>query len=249
MKPTSLLFALPILLLATSVAPAAVTFNGSGTSGFGGAIGGSSMQWSDNGTTISVTFTKGSGGFNDSFVIYLDNGGTGRNAIGTAVNDRADPLRSAISYMEASTGHTLTLPSGFEATHAIGIDTGFGGLWSIPSTGTVGNNGLGFVNSVGSTLTSASQGSFTFSFNVADLGVTPNSGATINFVATYLNEFGGSGSLGFASNEGYGGGFPGSNIEQASFSFTSGLSYTIVPEPSAALLGGLGVLALLRRRR
>ena len=40
----------------------------------------------------------------------------------------------------------------------------------------------------------------------------------------------------------------------SSFSFSNGvdgiyLNYTVVPEPSTALLGGLGILALLRRRR
>jgi len=245
------LFQLSTLLFLASVSAlsAAVTFTGSGTSGFGGPVGGSSMTWSDDGTTISVSFTKGTGAFNDSFVLYLDAGSLGRNAIGTQVNDRGDALRSAISYMEAGTGKTLTLPNGFEATHAIAIDTSFGGLWQIPSSGSIGNNGLVFKNSVNSTLNNSGQATFTFSFNVADLGITPNTAATIGFVGTYLNEFGGSGSLGFASNEGYGSTFPGSNIGQNDFTFTSGLSYTIVPEPATGALGLLGAAMMLRRRR
>ena len=207
------------------------------------------MVWSDDGTIITVSFTKGAGGFNDSLVLYLDAGSLGRNTIGTQVNDRADALRSAISYMEATTLKVLTLPSGFEATHAIAIDTGFGGLWQIPSSGSIGNNGLIFKSSVNSTLNNAGQGTFTFSFNVADLGIAPNTGATIGFVGTYLNEFGGAGNLGFASNEGYGATFPGSNIGQNDFTFTSGLSYTIVPEPATGALGLLGAAMMLRRRR
>lgn len=249
MKLRNHLFTSVILFGSAALSSAAIVFNGSGTSGFGGAIGGSSMSWTDDGSTVSVTFTKGPGDFNDKFVIYLDSGATGRSTIGVEVNDRADGLRSAISFMEATTGKTLTLPSGFEATHALAIDTGFGGLWSIPAVGTVGNNGLGFVDTATSTLTSASQGSFTFSFDVSDLGIAPNSGATIGFVATYLNPFGGDGSLGFASNEGYGGGFPGSNIGQNDFAFTSFNSYTIIPEPTSAALGLIGSLLLLRRRR
>lgn len=249
MKFSKRVFAAITLLGSASLSHAAVLFNGSGTSGFGGPVGGSSMSWSDNGSTISVTFTKGAGNFNDSFVLYLDAGTTGRTSIGTQVNDRADPLRSAISFMEASTGKSLNFSSGFEATHAIGINTGFGGLWSIPSAGSVGNNGLNFVDDVNSTLTVNTQGSFTFSFDVAAIGITPNSGATINFVATYLNPFGGAGSLGYASNEGYGGGFPGSNIEQNDFTFTSYNSYTVIPEPKAAVLGIIGMMILLRRRK
>ena len=106
-----------------------------------------------------------------------------------------------------------------------------------------------YVNSVNSTLTNSGQATFTFSFNVADLGITPNTAATIGFVGTYLNEFGGSGNLGFASNEGYGTSFPGGNIGQNDFTFTSGLSYTIIPEPATAGLGLLGAAMMLRRRR
>lgn len=249
MKPRKSVTLAIALLGSVTLAPAAVVFNGSGTTGFGGPVGGSNMSWSDDGTTVSVTFTKGTGNFNDSFVLYLDSGATGRTSIGTEVNDRADQLRSAISFMEATTGKSLNFSSGFEATHAIAISTAFGGLWSIPTTGSVGDNGLNFVSSVNSTLSSVTDSSFTFTFNVTSLGITPNSGATINFVATYLNPFGGSGNLGYASNEGYGGGFPGANIEQNDFTFTSFNSYTIVPEPAAAMLGLIGTVLLLRRRK
>lgn len=249
MKFSKSVFAAITLLGSATLSQAAVLFNGSGTSGFGGPVGNSTMSWSDDGTTISVTFTKGAGNFNDSFVLYLDAGTTGRTSIDTQVNDRGDPLRSAISFMEASTGKSLNFSSGFEATHAIGINTGFGGLWSIPATGSVGSNALPFVDDVNSTLTVNTQESFTFSFNLAAIGITPNSGATINFVATYLNPFGGGGDLGYASNEGYGGGFPGANIEQNNFTFTSYNSYTVVPEPAAAALGMIGMVLLLRRRK
>lgn len=220
---------------------------GSGTTGFGGPIGESEMTWNDDGTTISVTFTKGTGDFNDAFVIYLSTGASGRSVIGTDVNDRegGDALRRAISFSSVS---DLTFASGFEATHAIAINTSFGGLWSIPSTGSVGNNELPFVAGVSSTLSAADQASFTFSFNVADIGVTPNSGAAIQFVATYLNPFGNS-DEGFASNEGYGSGFPGSNIGGDSFTFTGSEVYTIVPEPGTMALLGLGLLGVAAMRR
>lgn len=200
-----------------------VTFNANGNSGFGSPVGGSSMVWDDDGTTITVTFTKGAGDFNDQMVIYLATGAAGRTAIGTEVNDRHDGLRSAISFMEAGTGHSLNFPAGFQATHAIAIDDAFGGLWSIPASGPVGNNALPFVTSVSSTLSSVSQASFTFSFTWANLGLNAND--PINIVATYLNPFGGTGGLGFASNEGYGSGLPGSNIGQAGATFTTYLQY------------------------
>ena len=200
-----------------------VTYNGNGQSGFGGPVGESEMVWTDDGTTINVTFTKGPGGFNDAFVIYISTGAEGRSSIGTEVNDREDGLRSAISYMEAGTGESLTFPAGFEATHAIAIDTDFGGLWSIPATGEIGDDGLPYVNDVNSTLDEPDDETFTFDFDLSDIGLDP--GDPIKFVATYLNPFGGDEDLGFASNEGYGGGFPDENIEQDSFTFTSYLEY------------------------
>ncbi|MFN3528302.1 MAG: T9SS type A sorting domain-containing protein [Bacteroidia bacterium] len=200
-----------------------VTYNGNGNTGFGGPVGNSSMSWNDDGTTITVNFTKGAGDFNDAMVIYLATGATGRTSISSQVNDRQDLLRSAISFMEAATGHSLNLPSGFQATHAIGINTGFGGLWAIPASGAIGNNGLTFVSSVSSTLSASNQAGFTFSFTWAQLGLS--AGDPINFVATYLNPFGGDGNLGFAANEGYGGGLPGGNIGQASATFTTYLQY------------------------
>jgi hypothetical protein len=201
---------------------------------------------------VNVTFTRGPANFNDVFVLYIDSGAAGRNVIGTQVNDRGDRLRSAISYMEASTNKSLTLPSGFDATHAIAIDTSFGGLWSIPAAGSIGNNGLSFISGVGNP-TSASQSSFTFSFTLAQLGLTPNSAAQFSFVGTYLNPFGDGNFLGFASNEGYGdgAGFPANNIGQNDFSFSgTPWTYTSVPEPTSLLMVGLvGLAGLARRRR
>ncbi len=249
MKSNTLPAALLALLATAAVSSGAAIFNGSGTSGFGGAIGGSTMSWTDDGSNITVAFTKGAGDFNDRFVIYLNTGATGRNAIGTEVNDRGDTLRSAISYIEAGAGKTLTFPAGFQASFAVAIDTSFGGLWSIPATGTVGDNGLPFAASLNSTLTAANQPTFTFTIPVASLGLTPNSGATVDFVATYENPFGGDLGRGFVSNEGYGGGFPVDNVGQNDFALTSALSYTIVPEPAATALGLVGSLLLLRRRR
>ncbi|MEP2445691.1 MAG: T9SS type A sorting domain-containing protein [Balneola sp.] len=207
-----------------------VTFNGNSNSGFGGTVGGSSLSFASDGTTITATFTKGAGDFNDTFVIYISNGSSGRGTINTDINDRADANRSAISYMEAATGKVLTFPSDFEATHAIAINTTFGGLWSIPSSGSVGNNGLTFVTGLGGDGKPASttDASFTFSFDLSDIGLNDNGGNAFKFVATYLNPFGGDSNLGFASNEGYGDGFGGSNVGQENFTFTDFEGYGTV---------------------
>jgi hypothetical protein len=223
MKRLQLLLTLT-LFLGVGTAFGQVTFNGNENGGFGEPIGGSNMSWADDGTTITVTFTKGVGDFNDYLVIYIDNGtSTGRTSIGPDVNDRNDGGRSAISYIEATNNKTLTFPSDFEATHAIAINTAFGGLWEIPSSGSVGNNGLPFVSAVGNP-NAVDDASFTFSFNYSDLGIS-DSQAQIKFVATYLNPYGGGDSRGYVSNEGYGSGFPGTNVAQEDLTLTGFESY------------------------
>ena len=75
-----------ILVFSTSVL-AQVTYNGNGNGGFGGAVGESNLEFNDDGTTITGTFTKGSGDFNDAMVIYISTGEDGRNVINGDVND------------------------------------------------------------------------------------------------------------------------------------------------------------------
>jgi len=188
-------------MLTIGLVNAQITFNGNGNSDFGGAVGQSSMTIDDDGTTVTVSFTKGPGQFNDAIVIYIDAAGNGRSQIDSQVNDQADDLRRAISSAGASAS-IVDFPPGFFATHAIAIDTNFGGLWQIP-VGSVGDGGLNFVTSVNSSLNSNTQSSFTFSFDWTDIGRTGAPTENIDFQVTYLN-----GQSGCTSNEGYGGGFP-----------------------------------------
>lgn len=207
-----------VLLLGTATVLGQVTYNGNGNGGFGDPIGSSSLEFSDDGTTVTVNFTKGSGDFNDTFVIYIDNGTNGRSSIGTDVNDRGDQNRAGISYIEASKSKSLTFPSGFEATHAISITTSFGGLWEIPSSGTLSDNGLTYVDAVGNPSSNTSS-TFSFSFDFSEIGITSDA-KSFKFVATYLNPYGGTDNHGYVSNEGYGEGFPGTNVEQADLTLT-----------------------------
>ncbi len=162
MLRSSFVLALVFSFSFISASNSEMDFNGNGNGGFGGVIGGSSMTWSDDGTTVNVSFTNGNGGFGDTLVVYLDTGSAGRNVIGNDVNDRQDANRSAISWM-SNTPNDLTLPSGFDASYAIAINTGFGGLWSIPSSGAIGNDGLGFIDSIGEA-NGAPQRNFQFFF-------------------------------------------------------------------------------------
>lgn len=171
-------------------------------SGFGGAVGYSSLSIEDQsgkiGLSLNSLFSGNTpGNFNDVLVIYIDTGVSGRSVIDATVDDDADGLRKAISNSNSDGfGSTITFPAGFDVSYAIAIDTNFGGLWSIPNTGTVGTNGLNFITSVNSTLSSSTQTNFNFDVNWSELGLTSSDG--FKFVALYVSN------TAFNSDEGYG---------------------------------------------
>ena len=193
---TKLLFTF-LLVLSIQYVIAQVTYNGNGNSGFTGAVGQSSMTVNDDGTTITFNFTKGSGDFNDILVLYIDTGATGRNMIDSNVNDNGDPTRTAISNGDVdNTASVITFPAFFEASYAIGISTGYGGLWSIPSTGSIGNNGLPHIVSVNSTMTVNTDATFSFDVDWIKLGLTNTD--SFSFVGLYVS------GTAWNSDEGYG---------------------------------------------
>jgi hypothetical protein len=150
--------------------------------------------------------------------MYIDNGTSGRNVIDGDVHDTADSHRRAIS----NTGSgDLTFPVGFEATHAVAINTTFGGLWSIPSVGMVGDNGLGYIDAVGMPASSSSA-SFPFSFDWAEIGLTGSD--SFAFVVTYGNPNDGGSNM-YSSDEGYGTIVSTGNPALSAFSFSSVLFY------------------------
>ncbi len=92
------------------------------------------------------------------------------------------------------------------------------------SSGTVSFGGFGFDDINGFDVNTAENGTYT----ILDGSFTLNSANISNFGAENALDLGGGRSAYF---------------EEGS------LNVVVIPEPSAALLGGLGVLALLRRRR
>jgi hypothetical protein len=228
----------------------AATYAGNGRSGFGGVVGNGSLTITDNGTTLNFTFTRGSDNFNDFLVLYFDTTAGGAASLPTSgeIGSPFDGRRAVVNEF----GSGLTFPTPFTSDYAFALKANgsvSNHLFSTPSGSNA--NTIGFVNTytVGNFGTNNAS-SYTWSIPVSELGLTPNSGATFQFVTTYLNPNGGAGSdASFRSNEAFGHDPGATNTGFDDYSFPSTLSYTIIPEPSAALLGGLGVLALLRRRR
>src|SRR5437879_2350540 len=223
----------------------AATYSGNGNSGFGGPIGLGSLTLTDNGTTVSGTVNKGPNGFNDVLVLYIDSQPGGfTDTSGFA--DGGDGLRKAISGFDGGANRSLlTYGGGFLPDYAIALgpaNENFGGLWQLANGG---NNSLGFVSSVNLNPTGNNlSASYTFSFDVSQIGLTPDSGESFRLLGSYISN------SGYRSDDALAG-----NVSVAQgwnpFTGTAEASYTTVPEPSStALLFGLTALgAAFRWRR
>ncbi len=196
-----------------------------GNNGFGGAVGEGLFLASDPNSVVQFNMSTGGNTMNDILVLYFDTGATGRTIIDSSIDDSADEHRIAISNSNVSGfGSDIQFPLGFEATYALAINTNFGGLWEIPSSGTVGNNGLNFITALTTDLTSPTQGSYQFSFDWADIGLMENE--SFSFVGVYVS------STGFSSDEGYGSGITPGTAGSDNITFDGYLSF---PQCNATL--------------
>jgi len=169
-----------------------------GNSGFGGAVGEGHFFFSGDGSNpIMFGMSTSANEMNDILVLYIDTGASGRNEIGETVDDNSDDHSIAISNSNAfGNASNIKFPVGFEASYAVAINVDFGGLWSIPSTGTIASGGLDFITSVNSTLTSNDQGFYSFNFSWEDIGL--NTSDEFHFVGIYVSN------TACSSDEGYG---------------------------------------------
>ena len=242
----SFLAAATVMVL--SSASAQTTFDGNGSTSFGGAIGLGSLTLSDNGTTVSGSLTTGAGLIGNAFVLYLETAPGGFSST-AGFNDNGDQLRSAISgYGGSGEQSTLNFGSGFTPEYAIALQPGsginFGGLWSLADGG---SGSLNYLNSVNLSPTgSDAQGTYTFSFDLASIGLTPYAGQSFELFGLEVS------TTGYSSAEAIGGTLSGANGWGNSQTVTSFSTYTTsVPEPATVVLGaaGMATLLLLRRRR
>src|ERR1051326_6216199 len=179
------------ILLTTAISTYAATYSGNGNSGFGGPIGLGSLTLTDNGTTVFGQVNKGPNGFNDVLVLYIDSVGGGFSDT-SGFADGADGLRKAISGFDGGANRSLlTFTGGFQPDYAIALgpsSDNFGGMWQLANGGA---NSLNFITSVNLNPTGTpSSPTYTFSFNVAQIGMAPNSGGTFELFGTYTSNSG-----------------------------------------------------------
>lgn len=204
-----------------------VTYNGNGNTGFGGVLGPGSLELSDDGATVTVTFNKGGADFSDELVIYIDSKSGGVESTAN-FTDTGDPIRQAISGFNGSTRSTVNFPSGFKADYAIGADvasSGFAGLWEL-----VENGSHTFLSSVGiSPSSDVASSTYTLSFDFSQIATSAGP-ESFSFVVTYLN----SGST-FRSDEAIGDGIGSGNPGENSVSFDTYFQYSSGSEGGAAV--------------
>ena len=183
---------------ALSVAAQADTYNGNGSTSFGGPIGNGMLTFTNDGTTLTGTLTPGSNaGTNtvyDELVIYISTGGTGSNSTSTFTDDggsaNGDKLREAVSgYDVTAAGGTVqsivNFSTGFNANYAIALSpvgVKYSGVYSLPGTGTATASTFGYLGTANLTPTAAA-GPYTFSISLASIG----SPTSFEFATTYLD--------------------------------------------------------------
>jgi hypothetical protein len=234
-----------VAILGSAPATRADDYPGNGGLGFGGPLGTGSLTLSDDGTTVSGTFTRGDAGHYDFLVIYFDSIEGGFSTT-SSFNDQADPHRMSISGVGSGPfgfGRSIVdFPVDFLPDFAIAIHNGdyeYGGLWGLANGG---DGSLSFVDSVNLSGGGPTAASYSFDFDFSEIGLAP--GTPFAFVATYVGQHG------FRSNEAIGASDapPDENVGNGTLTFSGHEVYPL-PEPSRGALLASGALALLALRR
>ncbi|MGD0744702.1 MAG: PEP-CTERM sorting domain-containing protein [Verrucomicrobiota bacterium] len=250
MKTSKTIVGIIVATMAASLSASAQIYYGNGSTLWNGAIGEGQLALTDNGTTVSATLTTGGPLQGNAFVLYLQTG-AGGFSMTSGFNDNGDQLRVAISqygFDQPGEQSVLDFSSGFAPNYAIAISPasgiGFGALWQLANGGA---NSLPYINSVNLSPTgSDDQGTYTFSFNLLDIGLTPGAGQSFELFGLQVS------TTGYSSPEALGGNVTGASGWGNTQTETSFSTYTteVVPEPSTlAMLGLSGLMTLLVGRR
>jgi len=197
-----------------------------------GVIGTSGDSWTTVVSTLGSSSTEIGGG--TGFTINLGSGlgvtlNNYYNHTGTNANDNAAPFGPFVNSWfsrEANQGSPTLTFTGFSSTDFVDLV-----IFSAPHTGE--DRGTVTVSAVGDTSSSVNitAGAAQPSAYIAAPGASSNYALFSNIQAD------GSGQIVVTLNS------------NGNFSDLNGFQLEVIPEPSAVLLGGLGLLALLRRRR
>ncbi|MBA3962705.1 MAG: PEP-CTERM sorting domain-containing protein [Chthoniobacterales bacterium] len=239
--------ALSLIALAMGTAGAfAQTFPGNGATGFGDQIGSGTLTASVSGGTVTFTLTAGPSGLGNDLALYIDSTAGGFSDTST-FTDTADGGRRTLSGKGATTGQSVvTFAPGFTADFGIDLTASSANLFALNTGSFIFTLGANFVSTVGNVTT--------FTLSLASIGNPITSFGLVGNIVNPNDNAGGNNNDLFRSNETFGTSTtnppltnPGNN---GTLTFSS-FDIVVVPEPSTwmMMLGGLGMLVLLRRRR
>ncbi|MGZ4962563.1 MAG: Hcp family type VI secretion system effector [Limisphaerales bacterium] len=223
------------------------SYQGNGDTSSGGAIGGGTLSFTNNATTIYGTFTKGAGTISNVLVLYIDNGTAGFPDT-SGFNDSADAISRAVSGINGTGNRSLltfaNAAKPFSPAYAIALSP----LTVGASAGTIfhlQNGGVGTQLHVGSaTLAPTGTGNaytYTFSFGISQIGLPPLSGQTFRFLGTYVTSTGSRSTEAIAGNvAGTAGWNPFTTVDVASYTTTAPapppVAIAMTYDPQAATL-------------
>jgi hypothetical protein len=250
MKTPKTIIGIIVATMVVSLSAPAQIYFGNGSTLWNGAIGNAQLTLTDDGTTVFGSLATGGPLQGNAFVLYLQTGAGGFSTT-SGFNDNGDQLRVAISqygFDQPGEQSILNFSPGFAPNYAIAMSPAggisFGALWQLADGGA---NSLPYVNSVNLSPTgSDDQGTYTFSFNLADIGLTPGAGQSFDLFGLQVS------TTGYSSPEALGGNVTGASgwgNTQTETSFSTYIT-EVVPEPSTLAVFGLsGLMTLLAGRR
>ena len=171
----------------------AAVYYGNGSGSGGGIVGNGRLSLTDNGSTVSGTFYKGSGSFQLNLVIYIDSV-SGGFVNTTQFSDSGDALRTAVSgyYASASARATANFAPGFTADYAIALGVNGPNKGNLYHLVAGGNGSMELIRSVNlNPYNNLNASSYTFNFSLADIGLPAGSGNFFKFESSYVGISGG----------------------------------------------------------
>lgn len=158
---------------------AQVSYSGNGNSGFGGTVGGSTLDVSDDGTAISFAFARGASALDNNVVIYIDSKAGGFSDTSTLTDTADGGRRGASSQTTGANSPLVTFPTGFTADYAVVFGNGFAVTFELVASGSHIAVGTSTISPTGDNLAAL----HTVTTNFATLGITSND--NFKFVAIY----------------------------------------------------------------
>jgi hypothetical protein len=249
MKTLSAVGAGLILSLSNSIG-AIYTYTGNGNSG-GGPVASGTLTMSDDGAKVSATFKKGGGSFADNLVIYIDSKAGGFSDT-LQFSDNSTPLKRSISGLNAdgSMRSQIFFANNFNADYAIAFGVNGpnkGELYKLAS----GGSGITALRSINLyPYDDPNSASYTFNFQLGDLGLGGAAGNFFKFETAYVTSTGNASLQSFEPLTG--------TINFGTVTFGRYDTYGVPPVPemtnaALAVFGGIvlsvGVARHMRRQR